>query len=102
LHAEEVSQIESHGKLWSVYGQNVFSRKEVSVWCIIFEDGRTALNDHPKNTDYTNKSRTSHTDESCVTVAVQELFIRKKIQGQNVLEKDNCEILHIPWKGTLP
>jgi hypothetical protein len=31
----------------SVYGQNVFSQKEVSVWCKKFKDSWTALNDDP-------------------------------------------------------
>jgi hypothetical protein len=33
LQAEGVSQSKIHRRLMSVYGQNVFSRKEVSVWC---------------------------------------------------------------------
>jgi hypothetical protein len=47
LQAEGVSQTKIHRRLVSVYGQNVFSQKEVSVWCNKFEDGRTALIDDP-------------------------------------------------------
>jgi hypothetical protein len=32
----------------NVYGQNVFSRKEVAVYYNKFKDGRTALNDDPE------------------------------------------------------
>jgi hypothetical protein len=42
------SQSEIHRRLVSVYGQNVFSRKEVFVWCNKFKDVRTALNDDPQ------------------------------------------------------
>jgi hypothetical protein len=48
--AEGVSQSEVHRKL-----VNVFSRKEVSVWCNNFKDGRAALNDDPE------KQRATHT-----------------------------------------
>jgi hypothetical protein len=39
MQAEGVSQSRIHGRLVSVYGQNVCSRKEASVWCIKFKDG---------------------------------------------------------------
>jgi hypothetical protein len=45
LQAEGVSQSEIHRRLVNGYGWKVFSRKEVSVWCNKFRDGRTALND---------------------------------------------------------
>jgi hypothetical protein len=66
LHVEGVSQSEIHCKLVSVYGQNVFSRKEVAVWCNKFKDGKTALNDDPQK--HRGRPRTVHTDENCVTV----------------------------------
>jgi hypothetical protein len=43
-----------------VYGQKVFSRKEVFVWCNISKDVRTALNDDPQT--HRGRQRTSHTD----------------------------------------
>jgi hypothetical protein len=50
----------------SVYGQNVFSQKEVPVWCNKFKDGRTVLNDDPHK--HRGTPRTSHNDENCVIV----------------------------------
>jgi hypothetical protein len=44
IFASRVSQSEVHRRLVSVYGQNVFSRKEVSLWCYKFQDNRMALN----------------------------------------------------------
>jgi hypothetical protein len=41
-------------------GQNVFIRKEVSVWCSKFKYGRTALSDDP---EITGRPTTSYTDE---------------------------------------
>jgi transposase len=67
LHAEGVSQSEIHHRLVSVYGQNVFSRKEVAVWCNKFKHGQTALNDDDPQ-KHRGRSRTSHTDENCVIV----------------------------------
>jgi hypothetical protein len=40
-----VSQKEIHLRLVSAYGQEVFIRKVVSVWCDKFTDGRIGLND---------------------------------------------------------
>jgi hypothetical protein len=48
LQAKEVSQSEIHCRLVSVYDQNVFNGKKVSVWCQKFKDGLTALNDDPQ------------------------------------------------------
>jgi hypothetical protein len=39
LQVEGVSQSKIHLRLMSVCGQNVFSQKEVSVWCNKFKDG---------------------------------------------------------------
>jgi hypothetical protein len=39
LHAEGVSQSEIHRRLVSVYSEEVFSRKVLSVWCNKFKDG---------------------------------------------------------------
>jgi hypothetical protein len=38
LQAEGLSESKIHHRLVSVYGQNVFSQKEVSVWCKKFKD----------------------------------------------------------------
>jgi hypothetical protein len=65
LQAEGVSQNKSHSKLVSVYGQKVFSQKEVSC-CNKFKNGVLALNDDPEK--HRSTARTSHTDENCVIV----------------------------------
>jgi hypothetical protein len=66
LKAEGVSQRKIHRKLVSVYGQNVFRRKEVSVWCNKFKDGQTTLYDYPQK--HRGRPRTLHTVENCVIV----------------------------------
>jgi hypothetical protein len=48
LQAEGVSQGKIHHRLVSVYGQNIFSQKKMSVWCNKFKNGRTTLNDDPQ------------------------------------------------------
>jgi hypothetical protein len=73
LQVEGMSLGEIHCRQVSVYGQNVFSRKEVSVYYIKFKDGRTELNDDPEK--HRGRSRASHTDENCVIV---EGFIKGK------------------------
>jgi hypothetical protein len=50
----------------SVYGQNIFNLKEVSVWWKTFEVGRMAPNDNPKK--LRGRPRISHADENCVIV----------------------------------
>jgi hypothetical protein len=67
-----VSQSEIHRRLVSIYGQNVLSRKEESVWCNKFIDCRMALNDDPRK--HRGRPRISHTEENCVIV---EGLIRK-------------------------
>lgn len=66
LQAEGVSQSKIHCRLVSVYGQKVFSRKEVSVWCNKFKDGLTALIDDPQQ--HRGRPRILHTDGNCVSV----------------------------------
>jgi hypothetical protein len=52
LQAEGVSEREIHRRLVSVYGQNVFIRKELSACCNKFKDRGTARNDDAqKQTD---------------------------------------------------
>jgi hypothetical protein len=55
-----------HGRLVSVYGQKVFSRKEVSVRFNKLNDGQTALNDDPEIQG--GRQRTSHNDDNCIIV----------------------------------
>ncbi|KAF2896065.1 hypothetical protein ILUMI_10109 [Ignelater luminosus] len=57
LH-EEI--IEIRRRLQGVYGLNVLRRKEVSVWCKEFEDGRGELKDDPEKKR--DRPRTSHTN----------------------------------------
>jgi hypothetical protein len=66
LQAEGVSRSGNHRRSVSVYAQNVFSRKEVSVWCTRFKDGRMTLNDDPEK--HRGRLRTLRTGENCVTV----------------------------------
>jgi hypothetical protein len=50
----------------SVYGQKVFSPKNVSVWFNRFEDDRMASSDDPEK--HRDRPRVPHADETCVTV----------------------------------
>jgi hypothetical protein len=91
LQAERVIQGDIHRRLVSVYVQKVFSRKEASVWCNKFKDGRRALNDGPKNTD-----------ENCV---IGEGMVREdgRIEARETKKKNSSfAILYFPCKGTLP
>jgi hypothetical protein len=63
---EEMSESGILRRLLCACGPNVFSRKEVSVWCDRFQDGRTALNDDPEGDR--GGPRTSHTVEIYVIV----------------------------------
>jgi hypothetical protein len=56
-----VNQSEIYCRLASVYSQNVFSQKEVSVWYPKFKEGRTALNDNPQK--HRGRLGTSHINE---------------------------------------
>jgi hypothetical protein len=40
LHAKNMSAVEIHRKLCTVYGQNVMSEGTVTQWCRLFKDGR--------------------------------------------------------------
>jgi hypothetical protein len=50
----------------SVYSQNIFSQKEVSLWYNRFKDGWMALKDDTQK--HRGRPGTSHTDENCVIV----------------------------------
>jgi hypothetical protein len=96
LQSEGVSRSEIHSRSVSIHGQKVFSRKEMSVWCNKFKDGRTAINDYPEK--HRGRYRTSRTDENCVTVA-------GKIQKSKVVKRtaeNGCATIHGPCKETLP
>jgi hypothetical protein len=67
LQAQGASVSEIHRGSASVYGQNVFSQQQVSVWCNKFKDGGTAPNDGPEK--HRGRPRASHT-------ATVEGFIR--------------------------
>jgi hypothetical protein len=64
FQAEGVSESEIHRRLASIYGQKVFSRKEVFLWCNKFKYGRTAVNVDPQK--HRGRQRTSHTDDNFV------------------------------------
>jgi hypothetical protein len=66
LQAKQVSRTKIHRGFVSVYGQNVFSQKKVSVWCNKLKDGRTALNDDPVK--QRGRPKTLYIDENCVIV----------------------------------
>jgi predicted DNA-binding protein YlxM (UPF0122 family) len=87
LHADGMSQSKIHRRLASVYGYNVFSRMEVSVWCNTYKDSQRALNDDPQ--EHRGRPRTSHTDENCVTV---EGLIR---EDQRVKVREIAEVTGI-------
>jgi len=64
LHAVGENPTEIYRKLVAVYGDNVMSRKQVSVWCSAFTNGRTDLDDEPR----AGRPRSSTTDENVVHV----------------------------------
>jgi hypothetical protein len=43
LNAKQKSPTEIHKEVLKVYGENVISRKHVSVWCNQFKEERTSL-----------------------------------------------------------
>jgi hypothetical protein len=45
FNAKQKSPTETHKEVKEVYGENVISRKQVSVWCDQFKEGRTSLLD---------------------------------------------------------
>jgi hypothetical protein len=59
-------------------GREFFTRKEVTVWCNKFKDGRTALNDDPEK--HRSRPGTSHIDENLVYV---DGLIKKKSENQS-------------------
>jgi hypothetical protein len=68
----------------SVYSQNGFGCKEVSVWSNKFKDGQTALNyDTEKQR---GRPKTSHTDENCVIVGG---LIREN--GEVIVHESHCK-----------
>jgi hypothetical protein len=48
LNAKQKSPTEIHKEVVEVYGENVISRKQVSVWCTQFKEGRTSLLDEER------------------------------------------------------
>jgi transposase len=48
LNAKQKLPTEIHKKVVEVYGENVISRKQVSVWCNQFKEGRTLLLDEER------------------------------------------------------
>jgi hypothetical protein len=48
LNAKQKSPTEIHKEVVEVYGENVISRKQVSVWCNQFREGRTSLLDEER------------------------------------------------------
>jgi hypothetical protein len=96
LQAEGVSQSEIHRRLVSVYGQNVFSQNEVSVWCNKFKDSRLALNDNPRNPEADQGPL--HTDENCVIVEGliredQRVNVREIAEETNIAKSTVHEII---------
>jgi hypothetical protein len=66
LEAEGVIEIDINRMLVSIYGQNVFSQKEVAVSYNKLKVGQVALNDDLEK--HRGRLGTSHSDENCVTV----------------------------------
>jgi transposase len=48
LNVKQNSPNEVHKEVVEVYGENVISRKQVSVWCNQFKEGRTSLLDEER------------------------------------------------------
>jgi transposase len=48
LNTKQKSPREIHKEAVKVYGENVISRKQVSVWCNQFKEGRTSLLDEER------------------------------------------------------
>jgi hypothetical protein len=48
LNAKQKSTTEIHKEVVEVYGENVISCKQVSVWCNQFKEGRTSLLDEER------------------------------------------------------
>ena len=69
---------ENHSELVVVYGEHVLSRKQVSIWCSAFSEGRTNLQNEPRE----GRPSSSTTD---VNVARIEALIqtdrRYKLRG---------------------
>jgi hypothetical protein len=49
LHAESMSTVETHRKLFEVYGLNVMSDGTVRQWCKMYKDGRTNVHDEERS-----------------------------------------------------
>jgi hypothetical protein len=75
----------------SVYGQKVFSRKEVSVWRNKFKNGRMTLNDDLQK--YRGRPGTSHTDENYVIVE------GLKREARRVEDREIAEVAGIAKKA---
>jgi hypothetical protein len=73
-----VSHSEFHCRLVSVYGENAFSRKEVSVGFNKFKYGRTALNDNPEKKR--SRPTTSHTNEDCHCRRLTTVYQEKNLK----------------------
>jgi transposase len=48
LNAKQKSPTEIHKEVVEVYGENVISRKQISVWCHQFKEGWTSLLDEER------------------------------------------------------
>jgi hypothetical protein len=65
LNAKQKSPREIHKEVVEVYGENVISRKQVSVWCTQFKEGRTSLLD---------EERTGRRTTACSAVSERRVF----------------------------
>ena len=64
LQAKGKNPTEIHRELIAVYGKHVMSRKQVSVWCSAFTEGRTNLQDEPR----VGRPRSSTTEDNIAHV----------------------------------
>ena len=64
LHAKGKGPTEIHRELVSVYGDGVMTRKQVSVWCTAFSEGRTNVEDEPRS----GRPCSSSTDDNIAQV----------------------------------
>lgn len=64
LHAKGKGPTEIHRELLSVYGENVMTRKQVSLWCTAFAEGRTNVEDDHRS----GRPCSSSTDDNIAQV----------------------------------
>jgi hypothetical protein len=94
-----VSESQIHRRLVRAYGQKVFRRQEVSVWCKRFEDDRMAVDDCPEK--HRGGQKTLYTDEICVIVDGEKWDDTKVKVCETAFQEKRRSIVHLRCKETL-